>query len=145
MTWLEQWRNLAARIDGLILAGEFLASTINASETVDVLGCVEQSILPERDAIIAEIKHLGNTYASELPPQASEALLKYVTWDNINNKTAGMIGIQSLAPLASFRSQFEYLIRDAEVEGQNLTDLAFVHLQRQIVVDKGIRKKWQAA
>lgn len=150
MTWLEQWRNLAVRIDGLIRAGEFLASAINASATPDIspndnFDCVKDSILPERDAIIAEIKHLGDTYASELPPQASAALQKYVTWDRIDSTTAGVIGIQSLAPLASFRSQFEYLIRDAESEGRSLTELAFVHLRRQLEADEDIQKKWKDA
>ena len=50
-----------------------------------------------------------------------------------------------LAPLAAFRSEFEYLIRDAEIEGRSLTELAFEHLRRQIVVDKDVRKKWNAA
>ena len=63
MTWLEQWRDLAARIDGLIRAGEFLASAINAMQSdgirgIDYFDCVKQSILPERDAIIVEIECL---------------------------------------------------------------------------------------
>lgn len=150
MTWLEQWRNLAARIDGLIRAGEFLASAINAMQSdgvrsIDYFDCVKQSILPERDAIIVEIECLGKTYASVLPQQASAALNKYVERNEIKNQPSGVIGIQLLAPLASFRSQFEYLIRDAETEGRSLTELAFEHLRRQLVVDKDIRKKWKAA
>jgi hypothetical protein len=144
MTWLEQWRDLAARIDGLIRAGEFLVSAFKVNGA-DAHGVVRKSFQPELVAIIAEIEHLGQTYACELPEQASAALKKYVTqgWDK--NFNDGKIDIQAFAPLASFRSQFEYLIRDAEVEGRSLTELAFVHLQRQIVVDKGIQKKWQDA
>lgn len=150
MTWLEQWRNLAARIDGLIRAGEFLASAINAMQSdgirgIDYFDCVKQSILPERDAIIVEIECLGKIYASVLPQQASAALNEYVARNEVKNQMSGVIGIQLLAPLASFRSQFEYLIRDAEVEGRSLTELAFEHLRRQLVVDEDIRKKWQDA
>lgn len=150
MTWLEQWRDLAARIDGLIRAGEFLASAINAMQSdgirgIDYFDCVKQSILPERDAIIVEIESLGKIYANVLPQQAFAALTEYVARNEVKKQMSGVIGIQLLAPLASFRSQFEYLIRDAEVEGRSLTELAFVHLQRQIVVDKGIQKKWQDA
>lgn len=144
MTWLKQWRDLAARIDGLIRAGEFLVSAfrVNSADNFDVL---RKSFLPEMKAIIGEIDRLGNTYKSELPEQASEALQKYVSqgWGKSFNQ--GAVNIQALAPLASFRSQFEYLIRDAEVEGRNLTELAFEHLRRQFVVDKDIRKKWQDA
>ncbi|THI90456.1 MAG: hypothetical protein CAF41_003545 [Nitrospira sp. CG24A] len=144
MTWLEQWRDLAARIDGLIRAGEFLVSAFKVN-SADAHAVVRKSFQPELVAIIAEIEHLGKTYASELPEQASVALKKYVMqgWDkNFNN---GAIDIQALAPLASFRSQFEYLIRDTEVEGRSLTELAFEHLRRQLVVDEYIRKKWQGA
>jgi len=144
MTWLEQWRDLAARIDGLIRAGEFLVSAFKVN-SADAHSVVRKSFQPELVAIIAEIDRLGKTYASELPEQASTALEKYVTqgWDK--NFNDGAIDIQRLAPLASFRSQFEYLIRDAEAEGRSLTELAFEHLRRQLVVDDDIRKKWQGA
>lgn len=144
MTWLEQWRDLAARIDGLISAGEFLVSAFKVN-SADAFSVVRKSFQPELVAIISEIERLGATYASELPPQASAALQKYVTqgWDKSFND--GAVDIQRLAPLASFRSQFEYLIRDAEAEGRSLTELAFEHLRRQLVVDDDIRKKWQDA
>jgi hypothetical protein len=58
MTWLEQWRALASRIDGLIRAGEFLISAfrVNSGDTFSV---VRNSFLPELAAITAEIEHLG--------------------------------------------------------------------------------------
>lgn len=144
MTWLEQWRALASRIDGLIRAGEFLISAfrVNSGDTFSV---VRNSFLPELAAITAEIEHLGKNYASEIPPQASEALQRYIAqgWGRSFNK--GAVDIQALAPLASFRSQFEYLIRDSEAEGRNLTELAFEHLRRLLVVDEHIRTNWQNA
>lgn len=144
MTWLEQWRDLAARIDGLIRAGEFLVSAFKVN-SADAFSVVRKSFLPELVAIIAEIERLGKTHASELPQQASAALQKYVGqgWDK--SFTDGAVDIQTLAPLASFRSQFEYLIRDTEAKGRSLAELAFEHLRRQLVVDEDIRKKWQAA
>lgn len=150
MTWLEQWLDLAARIDGLIRAGEFLASAINAMQSdgirgIDYFDCVKQSILPERDAIIVEIECLSKIYANVLPQQAFAALNEYVARNEVKKQMSGVIGIQLLAPLASFRSQFEYLIRDAEVEGRSLTELAFEHLRRQLVVDKDIQMKWKKA
>lgn len=145
MTWLEQWRALAARIDGLIRAGEFLASafTVNSG---DVFSVIRKSFLPELAAITLEIERLGKTYASELPPQASYALKQYIAqnWGN-ESFSKGAVGIQVLAPLASFRSQFEFLTRDSEVEGRSLAELAFEHLRRLLVVDEDIRRKWQEA
>lgn len=144
MTWLEQWRGLAARIDGLIRAGEFLVSAFKVN-SADAFSVVRKSLLPELVAIIAEIEHLGKTYGSELPQQASVALQNYVAQGWGKSFNDGAVDIQTLAPLASFRSQFEYLIRDAEAEGRSLTELAFEHLRRQLVVDEDVRKKWQNA
>lgn len=144
MTWLQQWQALAARIEGLLRAGEFLVSAFRVNSS-DVFSVVRKSFLPELTAINTEIENLGQTYASELPPQASEALQKYVAqgWGTAFND--GKIDIQALAPLASFCSQFEYLIRDSEIEGRNITELAFEHLRRHLVVDDDVRTKWRNA
>jgi hypothetical protein len=51
---------------------------------------------------------------------------------------------KTLVPLAAFRSEFEYLLQDHEVESRSAVELAFEHLRRLIVVDDQVRKKWQA-
>lgn len=144
MAWIVQWRALAARIDGLIRAGEFLllAFRVNSADNFSV---VEKSFLPELSAINNEIENLGKMHAGDLPPQALDALKKYIAQGWGKGFNDGKIDIQAFAPLASFRSQFEYLIRDSETEGRNATDLAFEHLRRSLVVDEDIRAKWQEA
>ena len=42
----------------------------------------------------------------------------------------------AFAQLQVFRARFEYLIRDREIEGRNLTEPAFEYLQRLIAVDE---------
>ncbi|MDC4224477.1 MAG: hypothetical protein MPW15_09675 [Candidatus Manganitrophus sp.] len=150
MTWLEQWRALAARIEGLIRAGEFLVSAfaVNSSDDFEV---VRKSFLPELTAISTEIEQLGKVYADALPPKAFEALQKYIALQNnitqirSQRNITGRVDIQALASLAAFRSQFEYLLRDTEAEGRNLTAFAFEHLRRQLVVDTDVRTKWRYA
>jgi hypothetical protein len=144
MAWLQQWHALSARIDGLLRAGEFLlcAFRVNSADNFSV---VKKSFLPELIAINNEIESLGKTYSGELPPQASDALEKYITQGWGKSCNDGKVDIQAFAPLASFRSQFEYLIRDSEVEGRNMTELAFEHLRRFLVVDEDIRAKWKKA
>jgi hypothetical protein len=136
VTWLEQWRALAARIDGLIRAGEFLALLFKV-HPADRSRVVAQAIAPELKEITNELRELGRSHASELPPKAFAALERYTEqgWENQlgNAGDRGEIEIQVLAPLVAFRSEFEYLIRDNEIEGRNLTELAFEHLRRQIV------------
>jgi len=145
MTWLEQWRALAARIDGLIRAGEFLTSAFKVN-SADVFSVVRKSFFPELTAIAIEIEQLGKVYEKDLPQKALEALKKYIAQDwqgAAENK--GVVALQVFAPLAAFRSEFEYLIRDSEVEGRSLVELAFEHLRRQLVVDKEVQKRWQRA
>lgn len=149
MIWLDQWRPLAARIDGLIRAGEFLALTFNVQNR-DYLESFKKSLAPELKAITDEINRFDQTHGSELPPKAIEALRRYVDQDwygKVGQATTGggTIAIQALAPLAAFRSEFEYLIRDGEIEGRSLTELAFEHLRRLLVVDEVVRKRWEKA
>lgn len=140
---------MAARIDGLICAGEFLALTFNVRAS-DYLEIFKKSLGPELKAITDEINELGQIHGSELPPKAVEALKRYIAQDwygKVAQATTGggTIAIQALAPLAAFRSEFKYLIRDADIEGRSLTELAFEHLRRLLVVDEVVRKKWENA
>jgi hypothetical protein len=85
-----------------------------------------------------------------LPVKAVEALKRYESHDWYGKvKNAGGSdanhAIQVLAPLGAFRSEFDYLISDTEIESRNITELAFEHLQRLIVVDDEIRTKWKSA
>jgi hypothetical protein len=50
-----------------------------------------------------------------------------------------------LAQIQVFRTKFDYLIRDCEIEARNATELAFHHLQRLIAVDVDVQKKWKLA
>lgn len=51
----------------------------------------------------------------------------------------------ALTSLASFRAEFDYLIADTQFIARKITERAFVHLQRCIVADDEIRKKWITA
>jgi hypothetical protein len=149
VTWLEQWRALSARIDGLVRAGEFLVSAFRVHGN-DERQAFRKSLLPEFKAITDAIIALGEGHGMEMPPRAVQALNRYQSCDWYEKvATLGASdstwAIQVLAPIAAFRSEFEYLIRDAEFEGRSLTELAFEHLRRQIVVDEDVRKKWNAA
>ena len=147
MTWIDHWKALSARIDGIIRAGEFLVAAlrVNSADHFDVY---RKSFFPELESISLEIDNFGKVYSNDLPPEASLALKKYIgIQQNITQQCKGRnpkasVDIQALAPLASFRSQFEYYIRDSEIEGRSLSELAFEHLRRQLVVDEDIRLKW---
>jgi hypothetical protein len=147
--WLERWRALAARIDGLLSAATFLVDALKV-HTSDVHQTYRKSLLPEFKEISDEISELRKTYEAELPVKAVDALKRYESHDwygKVKNPGGSDTGhaIQVLAPLGAFRSEFEYLISDTEIEARNTTELAFEHLRRQIVVDDEIRTKWKNA
>jgi hypothetical protein len=45
--------------------------------------------------------------------------------------------------LVSFRAEFEYHLSDTTAVAKRLSERAFTHLQRSIVVDAELRKKWK--
>jgi hypothetical protein len=145
MNWVEQWRALSARIEGLISAGEFVLSAFKVNSS-DVFSVVRKSLVPEFQAILAELQKFKNNHAAELPSQAATALATFLGqgWQPFANDQ-GNVNIQILVPLAAFRSQFDYLIQDSEIEMRNLTELAFEHLRRMIVVNLDVRQKWAEA
>ncbi len=51
----------------------------------------------------------------------------------------------TLTALTEFRAEFEYLLADTEALARSLVDRAFIHLQRSLVVDPGLRGRWQKA
>lgn len=145
MNWVEQWRALSARIEGLLSAGEFVLSAFRVNSS-DVFSVVRKSLVPEFQAILAELQKFKNNHATELPSQAATALATFLGqgWQPFANNQ-GNVNIQILVPLAAFRSQFDYLIQDSEIEMRNLTELAFEHLRRMIVVNLDVRQKWAEA
>jgi len=51
----------------------------------------------------------------------------------------------ALTALAAFQSEFSYVISDTQAMALRITERAFVHLQRSIMVDDGIKEKWKNA
>lgn len=146
MGWNEQWRALAARIEGLMGASKYLLSTF-AIVNVDQYAIGRNWILPHFSSIKADLVQFRDRFAAELPTTAVTALNRFIQEVVIPDGVGGnhVSNVQTLAQLADFRAQFEYLIRDVEIEARAVTELAFEHLRRLIVVDADTRKAWCTA
>ena len=136
--------SFSSQIDGLLHAGKFLVDALKVHSS-DVHQTYRKSLLPEFKEISDEISELRKTYEADLPVKAVDALKRYESYDwygKVKNPGGSDTShaIQVLAPLAAFRSEFEYLINDMEIEARNITELAFEHLRRQIVVDDAIQR-----
>jgi hypothetical protein len=73
------------------------------------------------------------------------ALNRFLEHARTGSATQGPANIQAIVPFAVFRSEFEYLVRDRELEARTLTELAFEHLARLLAVDEDARAKWLKA
>jgi hypothetical protein len=145
MTWSDRWHALSARIEGLIAAAQFIVPALQ-QDNGDGCGIVREWIAPELEKITAEMDEFRKMSANDLPQAAMVVLDKFC------ENFPFTIGFQSadpkLAPIAAlitFRSEFEFLIRDNEIESCNRVEVAFEHLRRMIAVDEQIRQKWKKA
>ena len=111
---------------------------VNDNDFFDVFG---KSLRPELEEVTTEIEGLLKEHQSELPEDAAGVARAYLngTWYAVN-QTVGAANIQILAPIGVFRAQFDYFVRDTEVEMRSLVELAFEHLRRRIAVDEPYAK-----
>jgi hypothetical protein len=142
MNWIERWRALSERIAGLLDAGKFLMQAAKAN--VDD-GRARQ-LLSELRSVHTELRRIHTDYKQDMPVLAAEWIDTYIKDNPVPDVVAGhgALALQTLAMLQVFRSKFDYLIRDTEIEGRNATELAFEHLRRLIAVDKQVRANWQS-
>lgn len=90
------------------------------------------------------IRTFSAAYRNYLPTMAASALDRFLERDWFSTEpTLINTNLVSVAALETFRSEFEYLIHDTELEARNRIELAFEHLRRQIAVDEDIRDKWR--
>jgi hypothetical protein len=143
MAWVEHWRALSLRIQALLRAGELFTTMLEAAGRVDHFNIVGRAFLPELSSLTEELRIFREANAEGLPVAARKSLDDYLARDAIGGVNAGQL--QALVPLALLQSQFDYAIRDTEIVGRSLVELAFEHLRRSIVVNPHIAESWTAA
>jgi len=143
MNWLEKWRAIGARIEGIIEASKFVSSISGT----DDYSSIQKSIFPEIDTTCTELKIFHESFEHILPPSAAEVLKDWLHSITIVREAHNPIASlkASIASLITLRSRFTYLIQDTEVSAKSRTERAFEHLRRQIAVDEAFQEKWQNA
>ena len=150
MFWHQKWRALSTRIDGLKQAAEYVAQALTAANKSDSFRIVQKWIAAELWAILEELEQFKASYQTQVPPDALQVLARLLKRDWLDKRdrladhpeliNASLV---SIGALATFRSSFEYLLQDTEIEAQSRTELAFEHLRRVILVDGEVRDKWR--
>jgi len=146
MNWYQEWQALSARIKGLLDAGTFFYGALQHSSSDDT-GVRTKILLANAKNIFTSLKDYREKYQSALPEEALESLEKFLldTQDfNFNPESILVRGhVQfALTSLAAFQSEFSYIIADTQAVALRITERAFVHLQRSIIADDEMKKKW---
>ncbi len=91
MHWVEDWRALAARIEGLLRAVEFYSGLTDAGRT-DLLQVLGHSIYPEATDITTELQSFLGKHESMLPDTARAALRAYLDKNWSQGLNHGQVG-----------------------------------------------------
>ena len=104
--------------------------------------------MPHSESIRQDIKRFSETYGSYISSASVACIKRFLDnyenlsdheWTKLHNVQA------SLTLLASFRSELNYQCCDIQSVSSRLTERAFVHLRRSIVVDATVRERWKKA
>lgn len=141
MSRRHQWDLLANRADGVLRAASMYAGP--AVYVDDMHGVGWSRISEPAKQLVEDIREFALRNEATLPPDAV-AFLKKLT--NDFGPSTGLAGVMhTTAVLARIRSEFEYLVGCDLIEVQALTERAFEHLNRQIVVNGRVQADWSSA
>lgn len=137
-----EWDALSKRIVGIVEASTFLFQCRESDEAFSTNVLIETC-----KETAAAVKSLS-IYGDSLSTRAVDALHRFDKWwdETVKLNSSGFQGVMAYTTvLASFRSEFDHLFADYESIIRSKVALAFLHLQRSLVVDEVLREKWNDA
>lgn len=147
--YVEAWRAIADRIRGLAEAIE-----LHKSYPQDSLGCA-RGLRAHVEGVLSSLRSYRDRFREALPPEALTAiddlleqvgkLLAMATGGQTGPELRDEAVFSAIFQLRIFASLMTAALADVQLPLRALSDRAFQHLQRVIVVDDEVRRKWQAA
>ena len=147
MSYQDQWNALSTRIRGLIQVTQHHTASFGTKNPDGYGG--DKSIGQQGSAIVQDLLAFGDRFHSTLPPEAHAVIDRMKKDSNLaalfdNPKQPGTVAAGA-TKLATFESEMSYLLTNLEEPIRTVSERAFAHLQRSIVADEEVRKKWQKA
>jgi hypothetical protein len=141
----DDWTALSARIRGLIdashLAAELFAKNNDALGGMVHLGKHALTVLNDLERFGATLDDSSEHARLAINKLVYEAGTLFRNVDGTTEMR--QIYIRSgLLMLAAAEAELSYLLRDRQARIRALSDRAFEHLQRSIVVDESVRQRW---
>jgi hypothetical protein len=150
----DSWQPLSARIRGLTEAGQFAANLFGSHDSSRVIG----ALADHGKAIFSDLINFADSlekgeslknadaYAREAIDRVKKEAYPLLTDDGNGNTDMRRINVRTaLVLLAALEGEVTYILRDGQEGIRSLTERAFEHLNRTIVVDEGVRAKWKDA
>lgn len=139
---IDEWRALIARIHGLRdAAAPYLASPRAGENTgIDAGAYLNHQVFEIVGALAAAIDHRPEA----LPPAAQACVKRAISlrWPSNPNP---LQGLQAITQLSAFGSELEHHLGDHDTVWSSLVERAFLHLNRTLVVDEDVRRRWTTA
>jgi hypothetical protein len=146
-----QWKSPSNRIRGLVQAGQIHAS-LPGDDSFGTAGRLRE----KGEGVLAEIRAFRDRFEYALPPRAVGAIDDFVaTAGGLLNFGATGVGAgpelraqsvsSALVLLSDFETEMSFMLSDVQWPIRALAERAFTHLQRLIVVDPDVRRKWKTA
>lgn len=147
LTYRTAWRSISARTRGLENAAKVHAAflAINSGSPYGA----DRELAQHCAGIWDEIKGFRASFRQSLPHAVIRAVDRFATngGKQIEQNTAGdsLLTRTCIVKLIAIDSEISYCLDDPMERVRSTSELAFMHLQRLIAVDKEYREKWQAA
>jgi hypothetical protein len=149
MLYQKEWKRLAAAIRGLTKASQ-LTADLYAGRNQEAAGAYKD-LANAAESITGILTAFGLSLpiaaadAKSVIERASKKILELLATGDSGPDFHLMNVKFAIVMLGRVESQLSYLLADREAELRSLTERAFEHLQRTIVVDIAQRKTWVAA
>jgi len=149
MMFDDQWRIISNRIRGVVKAGE-LHARFSAVRT-DSYGRPRR-LREHCEEILQALRKFAEDNEGNLPTAAIEAIRDFITKNaTLITDTSGTSELQddrvaaALVFLSAFEANLTFILSDVQERIRLHSERAFSHLQRSIVADPDMRKKWNKA
>jgi hypothetical protein len=149
---LTEWKAISAQIQGLLEASRFYIDSVQSvsedrSRVTDYFKVGERELLPHIEKIRETLRKFRDAHKQSIPINAAESLdAMFNRIEEFPQVVEALRRVHVMVTLlVSFRAEFEYHLSDTAAVAKRLSERAFIHLQRSIVVDNELRQKWNEA
>lgn len=138
-----EWGAISARIKSLMNSGVFFYQSLQSNSS-DPYGASKKFITPSAKDIFNLIGIFKNNFESTLPAKARTRICDFIQENtNLFNKPAQQDDPKVLlVALSSIESEISYYLNDTQTRIRKTVEVAFAHLQRQLIADKSVKEVW---